>query len=85
MKRDVLRHGTRVALALAFTVTLLAQPSFAAEFFAIVDNFGRRARNVYLDVAPMTVGILPITRLGTVLGWGGSSPLRLAISGRLRC
>jgi hypothetical protein len=51
MKRDVLRHGARVALALAFTVTLLAQPSFAAEFFAIVDNFGRRARNVYLDVA----------------------------------
>jgi hypothetical protein len=26
MKRDVLRHGARVALALAFTVTLLAQP-----------------------------------------------------------
>jgi hypothetical protein len=32
-------------------MVLLAPPVSAADFFAIVDNFGRKARNAYLDVA----------------------------------
>lgn len=35
----------------ALVFTLLALPAFAADFYAIVDDFGRRPRNAYVDIA----------------------------------
>jgi hypothetical protein len=53
VKKDALRTKTRFTLTLLFAAALLAIPtsSFAAEFFGIIDNFGRKARNAYVDVS----------------------------------
>lgn len=51
MRRSMLSRAARVALALLFMLTLLAQSTLATEFYAIVDSFGKRPRNAYMDVA----------------------------------
>jgi hypothetical protein len=50
MDKRWLPWGARAVLAIACLLTL-APASRAAEFYAIVDNFGRRPLNAYLDAA----------------------------------
>jgi hypothetical protein len=51
MKTQFTARDTCASLALAFVLFLLASSGFAAEFYTILDDFGRKPRNAYLDVS----------------------------------
>jgi hypothetical protein len=51
MRNRTLSKAAHLAATLALALTLLAPTVSAADFYAIVDNFGKRARNAYMDVA----------------------------------
>ena len=46
------RSSTRaLGLALALVLALLVSSSQAADYYAIVDNFGKKPRNAFMDVS----------------------------------
>jgi hypothetical protein len=51
MRRNTHSGAGGLALLVACVLTLLAQSSLAAEYYAIVDSFGKKARNAYMDVS----------------------------------
>ena len=55
MRKSILSKAARLALLLALVLTLLAPTVSAADYYAIVDDFGKKARTAYMDVAADTL------------------------------
>ena len=51
MKKKTLSRAARLALTVALVLMLLVPTASASEYYAIVDSFGKKARNASLDVA----------------------------------
>lgn len=51
MKQQSKARRTQLSVTLALMLSLLAPPGLAAEFYGIIDNFGKKLRSARMDVA----------------------------------